>query len=392
MRTLVKLVLAVVVVLVVAWLGLWWYAEGRLQAGITNWAEQMAANGNGDVKVSYSSMTRGTSPFAATVTLANLQVTAQTSPVQPPFSVALPSFALRIDAANPLLLHFDLPNQVNISGERGDGVITFGNIDVAEHIDPQSLFNPNVSPLRGGDIQAGNINLLASSGSLLVLHADSYTEHDSLNQAAGAGQTAFATSFTLEGMAVSPLLARLASIPFGGRIGHLALSLKVSGPLPPNLPALLSQLKAGPAGQDDQKQLIQAVHAWAAQGGSANGSLGLAIGPSTLASDGALKFDANEQPAGTANLTADHLDAFTAAITKAYPQVQNTVNTLEARLSPYLSSTNTSGQTLALHVTYGSGNVNINGQPVGTLPAINWATLENPPAQAPGDGSGAAAQ
>src|SRR5271168_5384863 len=106
MRTVVKLVLAVVVVLVAAWLGLWWYAEGRMQAGITNWAEQMAANGNGDVKVSYSSMTRGTSPFAATVTLANLQVTAQTSPVQAPFSVTLPSFALRIDAANPLLLHF----------------------------------------------------------------------------------------------------------------------------------------------------------------------------------------------------------------------------------------------------------------------------------------------
>jgi Uncharacterized protein conserved in bacteria (DUF2125) len=396
MRTIVRLVLAVVVVLVAAWLGLWWYAEGRMQAGMINWADQMAANGNGDVKVSYDSLARGSSPLAATVTVTNLQLTVQAQPTDTPFSILLPSFTMRIDAASPLVQHFDLPPQVNISGARGQGAITFGSVDVAEYIDPMSLFKKNVSPFRGADATASNINLLASSGSLLVLHADHYALHGTVDEAAGAGQPAFASTTSLDGLAISPLLTRIASIPFGGKIGHLALTANVFGPLPANWQDVLHRLDAEPMQPADRKLLVQAAHDWAAHGGRASGSVSLAVGPSTLNADGALKFDAATQPAGTANVTADHLDAFSGAITSAYPQLQDEVNTIQARLSPYLSSTDTGGQTLALHVAYGGGTVNVNGKQASTLPPLDWATLENPPAplpvppQAPGDGSGAA--
>jgi hypothetical protein len=71
--------------------------------------------------------------------------------------------------------------------------------------------------------------------------------------------------------------------------------------------------------------------------------------------------------------------------------VQDTVNTLEARLSPYLSSTPHGGQTLTFNATYGNGAVMVNGQKVGSLPPLDWSQLETaPPPQAPGDGSGAA--
>ena len=135
----------------------------------------------------------------------------------------------------------------------------------------------------------------------------------------------------------------------------------------------------------------RALHDWAAHGGTGNAGIDLAIGPSTLHAAGDVAFDSKVQPQGHANLIADHLDAFAAAIIAAYPQVQDTVNAMEARLSPYLSSTPHDGQTLTFKATYGNGAVMVNGQKVGSLPPLDWSQWETaPPPQAPGDGSGAA--
>ena len=390
MRILVRTLLALVIVLVAAWVGLWWYAQQRMQAGITAWADRMVSQG--DVKVAYDSLTRGTSPLAATVNLTNLLITVQPDPNVAPISIALPSVALEIDAANPLVLHTDLPNQINISTSRGDFAITFGSISQTQKIDLHALLAPEIEPFNTGDINASNINMLASSGSLLVLHIDNYAGHAAYNRQADASQIAFNCVETLKGIALSPLLTRLASIPFGGRVTQMGLTMNVSGPVPNNLQALMSQYDAVPMGDKAgrEKIVFQVLHGWAAQGGKADGRLNLAVGPSTLNAGGDVSFDANAQPQGKADLTADHLDAFSAAITNAYPDAQNAVNEAQARLSPYLSSTDTGGQTLTMHVVYGIGAVNINGQKVSDMPPLNWDILENPPAQAPGDGSGAA--
>ena len=243
------------------------------------------------------------------------------------------------------------------------------------------------------DTQAQNIDLLASSGSLMVLHADAYHAHSTFNRHAGAGQSLFATSGALDNIAVSPLLTRLASIPFNGRIAHLGWNLNLNGPVPADLPALAARYNAVAADDPDGRVRVmaQGVHEWAAHGGTGDAGIDLAIGPSTLHAAGDVAFDAKVQPQGHANLSADHLDAFAAAITAAYPQVQDTVNALEARLSPYLSSTPHGGQTLTFNATYGNGAVMVNGQKVGSLPPLDWSQLETaPPPQAPGDGSGAA--
>ncbi len=108
--------------------------------------------------------------------------------------------------------------------------------------------------------------------------------------------------------------------------------------------------------------MAQAVHDWAAHGGSGAGNIDLAIGPSTLHAAGDVAFDAKVQPQGHASLNADHLDAFTGAIIASYPQVQDTVSAMEARLSPYLSSTPHGGQTLSFKATYGNGAVMVNGR------------------------------
>ena len=109
-------------------------------------------------------------------------------------------------AVNPLVLHTDLPNQVNISTSRGDFAVTFGSITQTQKLDPRALVTSESEPFNTGDINASNINVLASSGSLLVLHIDDYAGHAAYNRKAGADQTAFSCVETLKGLALSPLL------------------------------------------------------------------------------------------------------------------------------------------------------------------------------------------
>jgi hypothetical protein len=107
--------------------------------------------------------------------------------------------------------------------------------------------------------------------------------------------------------------------------------------------------------------------------------LTLAVGPSTASTDANIKFDANLQPEGAADLTANHLDAFASAITNAYPQAADSIAQAEAQLTPYITTDPTTGQTLTIHATYGTGSVSVNGTKVAPLPPLDWTTLENPP-------------
>jgi hypothetical protein len=391
MRAIIKSLLAIVVVVVIAWLGLWWYAQRQMQAGFIDWANGLSSGGN--VQVSYDSIERSGSPLAAMVTVNNLRLVVQPSPTAAPLAITLPAFALEIDAAAPLLLHFDLPNRIGISAERGDFVLAFGSIVQTEQLDLSALLRREPAPFAAMNTQAQNIDLLASSGSLMVLHADAYHARSIFNRKAGAGQSVFATNGALDNIAVSPLLTRLASIPFDGRITRLGWNLNLDGPIPADWATLTARYNAVAAGDADGRirVLAQAVHEWAARGGKGNAGIDLAIGPSIAHAEGDVAFDAAVQPEGHASLSADHLDAFTAAITAAYPQVQATVNAIEAQLSPYLSSTPQGGQTLSFKATYGNGAVMVNGQKAGSFPPLDWSQLDTaPPPQAPGDGSGAA--
>jgi hypothetical protein len=378
MRAIIKFLLSLVVVFALVWLGLWWYAQGRLQAGFEGWAEQQATNG---IKISYSGIQRGTSPLHALVTVQNLVLALPPAPNGDTGTVTLPSLGLRIDAATPTVFHTDLPNKILLQiGSNIDAAIDTRTISVNEYLDPNAMFNKAVYPFRGGDLSATDVDILASQGSLLVLHVDNITGHSVINPNASATDTAIASSTSFDGIALSPILTRIASIPFDGKIGHLATSLTLSGPVPDDLQGLVAQIRAVPHDADAQQRIIMPViHKWAAQGGNGSATLALTIGPTTANADGAIKFDANLQPEGTANLTANHLDQFLATITNAYPQLQADAAQIQAQLTPYLTTTTQDGQTLAIHTTYGNGAVTINGQKAADLPTVNWTTLENPP-------------
>jgi hypothetical protein len=383
MRVILKFLLSLIAVLALVWLGLWWYAQGRLQAGFEGWAEQQATNG---VKISYSSIQRGTSPLQALVTIQNMVMTLPPAANGDAATITLPSLALRIDAATPAVFHTDLPNKILLQiGANIDAAINTGSIGLSENLDPNAMFNKAVYPFRGGDLSASNVDILASQGSLLVLHIDSITGHSDINPNAGATDTAMASTTSFDGIALSPILTRIASIPFDGKIGHLATSLTLSGPVPDGLQGLIAQIRANahdPVAQ--QKIIVPVIHKWAAQGGNGSASLALTVGPTAAHADGTVKFDANLQPQGTANITATHLDEFFTTITNAYPQLQADAAQVQAQLTPYLATTAQDGQTLTVHTSYGNGTVSINGQKAADLPAINWTNLENPqPTPAP---------
>jgi hypothetical protein len=371
-------------VLAIAWVGLWWYAEGRLQNGFEAWADSQAAAG---WKISYTALRRGTSPMQALVTVSNLTLTPPADAAGQTGTITLPGMALRIDALNPLVFHTDLPNKISVAvGDNIGLAINTSSIALSENLDPNALFNKAVYPFRGGDFSAGNVDVLASEGSLLVLHIDSITSHADLNLAAGSADTAMASTTSFSGIALSPLFTKVAQIPFNGQVSNLSLGLILSGPVPDDMHGLVAQINAatasgGVVGQ--QKVIIPVIRKWASQGGSGSLNLGLTIGPSTAKANAAVKFDANLQPSGTAGLSADHLDEFTAALTSAYPQVQDSISQAEAQLTPYLTTTTAGGQTLGMNATYGPPGITINGTKVADMPPVNWDELENPPPPAP---------
>jgi hypothetical protein len=381
MRGILKFLLSLLVLLVFAWVGLWWYAQGRISSGFQAWAETQATNG---LKISYSSMQSGSSPMQALVTITNLVITLPPTGDGQSGTVTLPTLGLRINAANPTVFYTDLPNKIAIAIDNDvDAVINTGSILVSETLDPNALFNKTIYPFRSGDLAASNIDILASQGSLLVMHIDSLTGHSDLNLNADAGSPAVASTTTIDGMALSPILTRIASIPFDGKITHLGIGISLSGPVPPNLMDIVNQLRAVQTDPvAEQKLMIPLVHKWAAAGGNGSMNLALTVGPTAAAADAALKFDANLQPTGTANLTAIHLDAFTSAITSAYPGTQASVAAAQALLSPYLTTSPTDGQSLAMHAIFGDGAVNLNGKKVSDLPKLDWTALENPSAPA----------
>jgi hypothetical protein len=388
-----RLAAGVVLVLAVAWGGLWWYAEGRLHdmlatnAGLRN-------TGDGNSVVSYDSISKGTNPLAASATLHNLHWSLRAPEEDASAVISMAQVTVWIDAFNPLVMHLGLPNQIDVSTPKGVGSATFGSIAINMGLDPHALFNRKVYAVTGQTMAIHNINALIA-GNFPILHIDDITGHESIDASAGPNQTALAAEDNIDGIALPPAMVLLAHVPFSGKITHIGFTMSLSGPA--DWTGLTQQLRAPQLSEDDKRKLVvQAAHDWAAKGGSGKAGLALALGPTTLNASGTVAFDANVQPNGTANVTADHLDAFTTALTNAYPQLQQSVVNIEAQLSPYLTTTDAGGQILNVQAAYGKPGVVVNGTRKADMPPLDWSALENPPApatpvaQAPGDGSGAA--
>jgi hypothetical protein len=381
MRIILSALTALVLIVIIAWAGLWFYAENRLQTGVKTYFAQ--AN-NGQVQISYDGISGSSSPFIVSVKVTGVHMTFGQNLRTGPVTITAPSFGYHISVFQPSILHVDLPAQITGTSGRTDAAATFGSTDATYTLDLGAAFSGKSYPITGADWTIRDISVLASSGSLKVLHIDEFGVTETLNRNAGAGQTALALQENFDNIALSPLFTQLAHIPFNGTLTHFGLGATLSGPLPPDLQAQFKVIRAN-AGADTPAnfKILEALgHEWAAAGGSGSFTLNAVVGPTTLNLASTVKFDAAQQPEGTADVSANHLDAFSSAILDAYPQTQDSINQAQAHLSPYLTTTDADGQVLTMHFTYGNSAINLNGQQVAPLPPLNW-NYTPPPRPAP---------
>lgn len=395
MRNLVRVLAGIVLVLAVLWGGTWWYVQERLRDGLLNYAARNNTE-DGSNTLSYGSITTGTNPFTASAAMNDVRWTVKPPAPAAPMVITYAQTGLSIDMFNPLVLHLLFPNRLDISASQGSVSVTFGNSSGSARLDPRALFNRQVYPLTNWNDSAQDISVLAD-GAIEFLHIDGVSTTGSIHEAATPDQTALVAHESADNISLPHWVVSKWQLPFDGKVNHLQFDLTASGPC--DWSALVQQISVPQLNTHDKsKALLQAVHDWAAKGGNAKASLVLAIGPTTLNASTNVAFDSNAQPSGTANVTANHLDSFTAALTTAYPPLQQSIAGLEGRYSSYLTTNAADGQALNLHIAYSKDGVLVNGARVADMPPIDWNALENasvpdvapPVPQASGDGSGAA--
>lgn len=386
----VKWLIGAIIVIILAWLGIWFYAEMRLQQLVEAKLNQI--NASGVQQIIYEKLVTSHSPLVAGLTLVNPQMKITLDPSEPPIVASTARIGAHIDLLHPLTLHINLSPRITMNNAGANAVLTFAKTHITETLNPAIWQGDNQNPITSGEADFTGITLLASDGSLEVAQIDRATIHETLDATANKDHTALALTQNIQNFRLSPLLVKLFNLPFGGQINSLSAHLVLSGPLDWGQ---IAQQEANIQDNDQRLQFLrQRLHQWAQAGGHAKGDLNMWVGPSWLRSSFTLGFDQQVQPEGKADIYVNYLDQFTNALIAAYPGLQDWSSQLQAALSPYLSDTSQDGEVLRLHIHYGQHGVFVNGQQTGTMPVINWQTLLMKPealnSAPPQAGSGAA--
>lgn len=389
MRNFIAGLAGLIILLVLVWLGGWFYAEMHLKQTLEARIDQI--NASGKQQLLYRQMVTSASPFVASVALVDPQLKVMPTADTPLTTVSAARIGAHIDLLHPLTMHMDLPLRLDISSSGNTGVLSFASASSTETLKPSVWLGDFSNPVAAADAKFTGINLLASGGSLQVFWIGSLTLHDNLNAEATTSQTALYVQSDIQDFRISPLFTKLLNLPFNGQIARFSASLTLSGPL--NWQQVVEK-QASMTNLDEKEHfLLQTAHDWAKAGGHGQGSESLDIGPSFMQANYNIAFDQQVQPKGMIEVTASHLDAFAKAVANSYPQFQDEISQINDALSPYLSNTAQDGVALKINAAYGQNGVFINGRRMEDMPSVDWNDLLSPssaPAFAPGDGSGAA--
>lgn len=388
MRRLMKSLTGVVVLIILAWLAIWFYTEMRLKQLVEAHIAQINSLNAGEI--SFDRLTTNNSPWVASVALINPEITIKPAESSQPLSIRMAKIGAHINLFHPLTLHIDFPLSLTFSQHGETGVLTFANANIKETLNPSIWLGKTLNPALNSAAEFTGINLLASGGSLELATIDHLTLHQATPSYASKDQIALKLIANLQGFHLSPLFTHLLGVPFDGEIKNLSSSLTLSGPF--NTEQIAKQELSITGSEQRQEFIMQQLYQWAKAGGHAQGSIGLQIGPSQMQTNFILAFDKDVQPLGRVTITASQIDQFSTALSTAYPSLKNAINAAENALSSYSSSADQNGQTLNINATYNQSGVYVNGKKTGTQPYLNWNILLSSaalPATAPGDGSGA---
>ena len=386
MRGVFRLILALLLVLVIAWIGAWWYVQSRMVLGFRHAEAEARAAG---WQVTHGEISRGYSPVTAQVHVADLRL------VPPPGAMAtaqfsqpeltLPEAGAHIDIGSPLILHLELPLQSTLAFRDGPAFsLSFTSLAALYHVNPDAFVNAKEEPFRGGSLVATGFRLNSANTNFTLISVDTLSSVTTVDRRAGRDATAFSLREFLNGFAVSPIFVTLGHLPFNGQIKSLGLSLDLSGPVPPGIETLPQRMRAalrteGP--QDTQAMLEAAAPAaksWAQGGGHGKFSLGLDLGPATAHATGAFSFDDRLQPQGSADILADRLGELLAQIATAYPALVGPISGITTALQPYFVKGPDGTQQLKLRLVDQKQVLTANGNKISTVPPVNWNKPSGP--------------
>lgn len=395
MRRFLQFVLVLVLVLALAWIGLWWYAEGRINAGFRQEEANLRQQG---WTVRHGQTVRGTSPLIARFTVADLRLT---PPAHggPPVTITVPHASFSVHAADPATLAIDLPTRWTAALAGGPSfTLRFDRISGRLGFDPGTALGGGGDPLRSWRIEASGVRLDSANTNFTLASADSAAASVRRDPAAGAQATALALRAHLGGFALSPIFVTLGDLPFDGKLKDFDLALDVSGP-PIAVPSDTLDIPLGPLSGDEGAAILARSWAtlapllrpWAEAGGHGRYRLHLALGPLDAHAAGTFGFDSRLQPKARADVTADGISGFLGDLGNDYPALLAPVSHLTASLAPYLVKGPQGGQRLAAKLALAGGTVSANGRAVASVPPLVWPQSPSSKLGSGKQGSGSAA-
>jgi hypothetical protein len=387
MRGVLRFVVLLIVVLAIAYLGAWWYVQGRMAVAFRAQEQVLRAAG---WTVSHGAVARGSSPLVASYAVDDLSLMPPDRGMPTP-RITLPQVVLRVRPTAPFTLDVGLPLAWHIAMAQGPAfTLRFATISDRYGFDPNAVLDHAPNPWRQGMLDFTGMRMDSADTNFTLVSIASFAGTVTRDPAADKGSTALTVHEALSGLALSPIFVTLAHLPFDGKLGALGLDASFSGPALPSIaPSALLAGNGGAApgvavsgvaasGIAAWNQLGPAMHHWAQAGGHGHFAVTLALGPLHAKTDGDIGFDPSVQPDGKATLVADGVGAFFGDIANAYPAAVGMISALSAQTAPYMSkgpdTTKTGADAQRLTVAFGlaGGVLTANGKKVADVPPVVW--------------------
>lgn len=370
-----RLILPFLLLLVLIWLGFWWYAQSQLVVGFHREEAKLREAG---WTVSHGAIERGHSPLVARMSVSNLDLTPPGAPGARP-TIDFPTVGAHIDITTPFTCDVELPHHFSIHSAQGNEIALDADVIKDDfRFDPDAVLRRTKFPFRGGTAHVSNLRVSIASSHFPIMTIGALDAQVTFNPKADANATSMSVRETFSNIAVSPLFVTLVHLPFNGRINQYCIAVKFTGPdfsqaldslgTPPPMPASdpTAQLNAQLA------ELGARLRPWASHGGHGTFAVGLVIGPLDANLHGAFKFDQALQPEGTGTVTATGLPAFLSAIGTAQPRFANALAGATAAAAPFMVKGPDGHQKLDIALAVRNRALTLNGKPAATLPEINW--------------------
>lgn len=372
MRGFARFLVLLVVVVAIAYLGLWWYAEGRLEVGFRQGETALRQAG---WTVRHGAVARGSSPAAATLAVADLEMTPPADGTAPRPTITLPNFGLAVRPASPFTLAVGLPLSWHVALSNGPAfTVAFAAISDLYRFDPNALLRHEPNPIRSTSFSATGMRIDSADTNFTLVSIATFTAEGTENPEAGTGATALSLRERMKGLALSPLFVTLGHLPFAGKLAALSLDLDLSGPpiATPNQPMAFPATGFDTVTEAAWHTAGPALHQWAKAGGHGRFALAVDLGPLKARAAGGFAFDAKAQPTMRSKLDADGVGAFLGDIATAYPSTLGIVSTITAATAPYMTKTAGGSQHLAVDFALANGILTANGKKAAHVPPIDW--------------------